>query len=459
MKLCYAALHPPATTEAVRKEIEALIPYRRSLVALLGREIEPLLLGSGHPAPVIFRSYIDILESALKVVVRAVFQEIVEIAEARRDLLHTHPLEWTKRQVEILISGVKSSIRVWIKSVCDSVTTSAHEVNTDSLFWGTWRAPRLIHMQPAGNTRYDEGSAWAREELTRSEEILEGRAERLTNFLRIGLDEILRGAHIEYVKRAHSAPGIPPKRDKARGIGSDPNPPLSGGGQAPDIWRSLHDKFRELSEEELVLAPRNVGDRWLRAYVDYKNDKTTCGHWHLSEGVSEALRERFEVEATRAGIAFSSRSSEEPLLIWLHHVFSDLLVHDSELLFAASKDGGIILRACEASAVYCARLEKQALIDSRNASTSIQETGTAQPSSALQQSIREAIIKKVKNPDKYTLLSTPEAATYFQVKPRTIYRWTVEGNLRSGARRGSITVESVLRLEKKRARKRPTSSE
>jgi hypothetical protein len=70
-------------------------------------------------------------------------------------------------------------------------------------------------------------------------------------------------------------------------------------------------------------------------------------------------------------------------------------------------------------------------------------------SSTPQQVLREAVITKVKKPHVYTLLSTPEAATFFQVKPRTICRWTLNGDLRSGARRGSITIDSVLRLEKK----------
>ena len=468
MKLCHAALHPPVTTGVAKLDAGDLSPYRKFLIALLGRDIERLLLGAGHPAPVIFKMYLDVLEAALKVILRKAFQEIFEVAEARRDLLHTHSVEWTKRQVEILISEVKPGIRFWIKGACDNPSTSLEELNNDSIFWGSWRAPRLIHMQPAGNTRYEEATAWAREELVRSEEILEwARAERVTQFLRIELDEIVRSAHIAYIKRAPSTPVVPRQPERARTTSFTPTVPSAGRAQSPDIWRGLHERFRKLSEEELTLAPRNVGDRWLRAYVDYKNGATACGHWHLSEGVNESSRERFEVEGTRAGIALASEMTGEPLTIWLYHVFSDLLEHKSTLLFAGSEEGGIILRVSEASAIYCTRLEKQALIDGRNSSSalgadhdesagSIQacELGESQ-SSALQQAFREAVIKKVKNPQEYTLLSTPEAATYFQVQPRTIYRWTIEGNLRSGARRGSITIDSVIRLEKKRSRKRP----
>ena len=67
---------------------------------------------------------------------------------------------------------------------------------------------------------------------------------------------------------------------------------------------------------------------------------------------------------------------------------------------------------------------------------------------------REAIIKKIQNPQTNTILSVQESALYFGVMPRTVHRWTDEGKLRRGARRGSITIESILRWEKKRSRKR-----
>jgi|GEM_PF-2788505 len=67
---------------------------------------------------------------------------------------------------------------------------------------------------------------------------------------------------------------------------------------------------------------------------------------------------------------------------------------------------------------------------------------------------REAVIRKVRNPQAYTVLSVPEVALYFEVKPRTIYRWIEERKLAYGGRRGSVTIESIVRFEKKRSRKR-----
>ena len=47
----------------------------------------------------------------------------------------------------------------------------------------------------------------------------------------------------------------------------------------------------------------------------------------------------------------------------------------------------------------------------------------------------------------YTHPLNPDAAIYFEVIPRTIHRWKDEGHLKSGARRGSITIESIRRWE------------
>jgi hypothetical protein len=179
-KLCFAALHSASPNDVSRAEVGNLDPYKRFLIVLLGPRVERLLLDANHPAPVIFKSYLDVLESALKIALRASFKEMFEIAKARTDLLGMHPVEWAKRHLQILISEEKAGIRLWIKEVCDPMDLSRAAMVEDAIFWGRWRAPRLIHMKPAGNTPYEQADAWTREELVRSEELLESRAERLT---------------------------------------------------------------------------------------------------------------------------------------------------------------------------------------------------------------------------------------------------------------------------------------
>jgi hypothetical protein len=468
MKLCFAALHPASPDCSGRAEIENLESYKHFLITLLGPQVDRLLLGSNHPAPVIFKSYLDVLEAALKIALRANFKELFEIAKVRTDLLGMHPVEWAKRHIDILLAFQKRGIRIWIKEVCDPMDHSRGAWSGDAIFWGSWRAPRLIHMKPAGNTHYQQAGEWMREELVTSEELLEGLAEHVTEFLRIDLDEVARAVHIEFAKQDRTRMQVPSRDESTRGTLKRSTPTVVAGTQPPDVWRGLHETFKALAEEELRLAPRNTGDRWLRAYVGYKDRTIACGQWHLSEGVNESFHERFEVEATRAGIALRSTVSGEAGDVWLHHVFSDLLEHKSKLLFAASKGGGIIVRACEASALYCARLEKQALVEGRRSAVSAVEGSVVGSSSTevgasrretaaddpRMETQREAVMKKVQNPHKFNVLSIQEAALYFDVHPRSIHRWSVKGDLRAGARRGSITIDSILKLERRRSRKR-----
>jgi hypothetical protein len=306
MKLCFSALHPGPNMNS-GLDSEDLAPYKRFLVGFLGQPIEKLLLGSDRPVPLIFKSYLDALETATKTVIRAGFQEMFEIAKARNDLLGMHPVEWTKRELDILISAEKSRIRTWIKQVCDPMHSSTTASRDDSIFWGNWRAPRLIHMQPAGNTRYDQATSWTREELVKSEELLEARAELTIDFLRLDLDELARVAHIDFVKSNAAKPLGAPPGEIVRKAAPLPYGPAFARPLAPDVWHNLHDRFKALADEELTLAPQHSGTRWLRAYADYKDKTKASGQWDLSNSIHENFRERFEVE------------SQEVLTQYAHH--------------------------------------------------------------------------------------------------------------------------------------------
>ncbi len=115
-------------------------------------------------------------------------------------------------------------------------------------------------------------------------------------------------------------------------------------------------------------------------------------------------------------------------------------------------------RRLEAEAKECEHTERTEQLRSQMPAGDSSETNAIRKSSenmSVDDSRREAVIKKVQNPQTNTILSVQEAARYFKVLPRTIYRWTDEGKLRKGPRRGSITIESIRRWVKKRSRKRP----
>jgi len=201
MKLCYAALHPESSIDAASPSSRDLEPYKRFLTVLVGPRVQGSLLGHNHPAPVIFKSYFDVLETALKVVVGTSFREIYEIAKARAELLNLHPVEWAKRHMENLIYGRKVGVTIWIRQVCDYPHTLQLSCD-DDIYGGAWRAPRLMHTLPVGNAPYDPVAAWTREGLVASLELLEALSNRMTTLVSFELDKVVRAAHVEFVKEA-----------------------------------------------------------------------------------------------------------------------------------------------------------------------------------------------------------------------------------------------------------------
>lgn len=66
----------------------------------------------------------------------------------------------------------------------------------------------------------------------------------------------------------------------------------------------------------------------------------------------------------------------------------------------------------------------------------------------------QLVIKKVQNPQNFRMLRIKETALYFGVTQRTIRRWIEEGKLRGRlVPRGTVTIESVISLEKKKSRR------
>ena len=46
-----------------------------------------------------------------------------------------HPVEWTKRHLEILISHEKFSARMWIRQFCDRQDLSLEGLSDDGIYW------------------------------------------------------------------------------------------------------------------------------------------------------------------------------------------------------------------------------------------------------------------------------------------------------------------------------------
>jgi hypothetical protein len=147
-------------------------------------------------------------------------------------------------------------------------------------------------------------------------------------------------------------------------------------------WNQFHAKFSGLASEEAKIVRETMKDAYLRAYCTYErgaeilHDRANpergrycllqmpeCGIWHISDGPGENFQERFRTLATRAGLALGCPEGIAPEDFWLHSLFESMIENRSKLLHCAKRgEGGVILRVCEASATFSARLERNALV-------------------------------------------------------------------------------------------------
>jgi hypothetical protein len=114
-------------------------------------------------------------------------------------------------------------------------------------------------------------------------------------------------------------------------------------------------------------------------------------------------------------------------------------------------------RRLEAEAKICEHAERIEKLSSQKHfgdSAATRPVTEVEGNASAEKARREAVIRKIQNPHLNRTLSVPEASLYFEVEDHTIYRWTNEGKLLRGARRGSIIIDSMLKWEKKRSRKR-----
>jgi hypothetical protein len=159
-----------------------------------------------------------------------------------------------------------------------------------------------------------------------------------------------------------------------------------------ETWRDFREKFQALaSEEQGRTAAITEGkalrgmEQVLRASCNYKEhpegwergkpgqgricllETPPHGVWNYSsDGISENFRERVRLCVAEAGHALADYpKGTDAEDFWLHRLYLDLMKNNSDQLFAASKEGGMVISVCVASATFCARLERKALEQSR----------------------------------------------------------------------------------------------
>jgi hypothetical protein len=124
-------------------------------------------------------------------------------------------------------------------------------------------------------------------------------------------------------------------------------------------WKRFHDDFKALSEEEDEIVGQRRSCDFCHAYLTYpESGEFAC--W-VESYATEGLQARLELIATQAGIALGPPQGMTPLAHWIHSLSRDLRASNSDHIRFFSETGAIIERLIEASADYCARLDRRSL--------------------------------------------------------------------------------------------------
>ena len=146
--------------------------------------------------------------------------------------------------------------------------------------------------------------------------------------------------------------------------------------QDKGFWRDLEQAFLAVGADELR--------------ADYAGDRSSAGHWELKAWSGPVVRDRFEVEAARAGSALRQReTSSTPRDRWLNLVLKkkpewlELSPIEDNAVNADDSERrtvtGTIYRVIEKSALMCRLLQSEAglAIDDEYDDSPIQATPVA----------------------------------------------------------------------------------
>jgi hypothetical protein len=386
-----------------------------------------LTVDEGQTEPSVFTAHFDCSASLLAREVRGTFSDLFDIASAHSGLLSSDPISWASLQTKVLVADESHRIPLWTKDACDKQPYDPSGDPDEAIYWTKWRAPKWFFMRPFANRPYDAATSWERMDEGESKHLLEVVEDRFNQRLIMALEKAVDETHVRLAKQAGRVE--PDRTDGKRALlQSEP-------------WRDFRAGFQSLADEEWRenAAQR---DRFLRAYCNYNEHpeilhekgkpgqgpfcllkRPETGLWIVSDGVNENFQARFRTLAARAGLALGSPKGTDPEDFWLHRLFLDLRENNSDQLFAASKEGGVILRVCVASATFCSRLERQALAQaepdkqqlppSQPIERGIAEATEGRPAFDHDENLRNAILqKKARVAEIERILNRPPLAKY-----------------------------------------------
>jgi hypothetical protein len=310
--LCHAWLHPET------KDSAALAPYNTAFVSyrkIIGRAAEQQFddLVKIGTFPAVFRAHLDVYQRALEVEVENQFNLILQIGLTNAQALEVAPVEWAKSHLKLLIGRQAYDVRLWIRRVCDkqgSWPLGTLEGFEEAVVWKAWRAPRLIHMHPAGNTPYDDAFMWAWEDEQRSLELLENRSRRFVQFLEIHLDKIAGDAHVRQVQ--HKAPTLSDADRK-------PVAPANRGATSGALLSKYRSELKRAVLIQLTQNPRATDNEICRG-LDADGSVELPSSWRANRGdrsftkayLDAGLRRRIEITISKVRADLRERGLLDP---------------------------------------------------------------------------------------------------------------------------------------------------
>jgi hypothetical protein len=219
------------------------------------------------------------------------------------------------------------------------------------------------------------------------------------------------------------------------------------------LSESAEDMHRKIKEDERRIQfenRHNLNDgavpslvlRMKQKYVDARAQQvyeTYCDVWQKQGQVKSAdfVRAVF-ARAIKAAIRARARAIAGEFLRFATRTSFPAKIRDAHLLAHRLEMQRLETRwarRLEAEAKECKHAERIEILSSQNSSTPSSATKLSpEPSEnvSADKIQREGILKKVGNPQTFTVLLVLEAARYFEVTPHTIYRWVQERKLTRG---------------------------
>ncbi len=181
-----------------------------------------------------------------------------------------------------------------------------------------------------------------------------------------------RNAQLENNEReAHQSPndGLKPEMNTAGGGAmSAAKLPTAHAANVSSNWARLYEGFVELAREERAISPRVPG---LIASVLPDSSRADVAKWETHQTPSASLKGRFDLLATHAGAALGPLPrGVMPIDYWLHRLRQFLSEKRNKWLHDFISTDGLtgkmgehpsIDLVCEASALFCTHLGKEAL--------------------------------------------------------------------------------------------------